>query len=114
MPIAAKTVFKILDRWRKSSHPSLENEPEFSRRSLPDATMNLILRFETELGPRTIVASRIPLGVASLIANTMIGAGQYAEVTDEFPQVTMAERIKRLKSQKARAAREGSALAVVR
>ena len=75
--------------------------------------MNLVMRFETESGPRTVVAPRVPLGVASQIARTMIVAGHYTEFIDEFPPVTMAERIKRLKAQKGRTARREHALSVV-
>ena len=107
------TILNILESWRRGGQEPLENVPEFWRRSVPDAPMNLLLRFETESGPRTVVAPRIPLKLASLIANTMIETGHYAEVIDHYPPVAMAERIKQIKQQKARPVRPISALSLV-
>jgi len=107
------TILNILESWRRGGHETPEILPEFWRRSAPDATMNLLLRFETESGPRTIVAPGIPLKLASLIANTMIETGHYAEVTDHYPPVAMAERIRQIKQQKTRTSRPGTALSLV-
>jgi hypothetical protein len=72
--------------------------PAPERRTCPDAVMTLMLRFETELGPRTIVAPRVPLKFASEIADAMILAGHYAEMVDHYPPLTVAERTLWLKA----------------
>jgi len=95
----------LLQAWRGKDHEPLESAPEFWRRTLPDATMNLLLRFETESGPRTIVAPRIPLKVASQLADTMIAAGHYAQVVDAYPVLTVAQRIAQIEANRTPAAR---------
>jgi hypothetical protein len=65
------------------------------RRTCPDAVMNLMLRFETERGPRTVVAPGLPLTLATEIADAMILAGHYAELTDHTPAFTVAEHVAR-------------------
>ena len=62
--------------------------------------MNLLLRFVTEAGPRTVVATGIPLRIASDIAREMGRAGHFAEFVDQYPLFTIAERIKRRKLEK--------------
>lgn len=104
----SNTVRSILKRWQNRRHQPIESAPEYLRRTLPDATMSLLLRFETESGPRTVVAPRLPLKVASQIASVMIGAGHYAEMIDDYPPLTVAERIKRLKSQHSGTVRQGA------
>jgi hypothetical protein len=89
----ADTASRILARWNFKPSQRVESVPEFDRRSLPEATMNLLLRFETDRGPRTIVAPRIPWKVASLIAEAMVGAGHYAEMIDDCLPLTVAERL---------------------
>jgi hypothetical protein len=76
------------------------------RRTQPDARMTLFLRIETIRGPRTIIASGLPLSAASEIAEALTEAGHYAEFVDQRPQVTMADRVARLKYDAAFAPRE--------
>jgi hypothetical protein len=72
---------------------------DFRHSTSPEARMNLLLRFETDSGPRTIVAAGIPLRAASEIAHAMECAGHFTEFTDYLPPVTMAERIKRRRAE---------------
>ena len=52
--------------------------------------MQMLLRFTTEDGPRTIIASGVPLRVASAITLEMMRAGHFAEYTDDRPRLAMA------------------------
>jgi hypothetical protein len=63
------------------------------RRSSPDAPMNLILRFETVSGPRTVIACAVPRQIAAEIADVMNAAGQYAEFVDRYSALSVADRI---------------------
>jgi hypothetical protein len=67
------------------------------RRTCPDAVMDLMLRFETERGPRTLVAPGVSLALASEIADAMIQAGHYAEMVDHTPAFTVAQHVARRK-----------------
>jgi hypothetical protein len=70
---------------------------DYGRSTAPDARMNLLLRFETANGPRTIVAPGISLATASEIAFVMSQAGHFAEFVDWLPVVSIEERVKRRK-----------------
>jgi hypothetical protein len=87
-------VQNILDRWATQHDPMAMPEAEAdeaSRRSTnPDALMELVLRFTTEAGPRTITASGVPLKVASAITQEMLRAGHYAEYSDQRPRTATA------------------------
>ncbi len=69
---------RLFSRWRSQDNMEVRPDPDYHRSTAPDARMNLLLRFDTQLGPRTIVASGIPLTIASEITATMIRAGQYS------------------------------------
>ncbi|HEX3756515.1 MAG TPA: hypothetical protein VHV26_15700 [Rhizomicrobium sp.] len=90
------------------SHEPIEvaPDPDYHRSTAPDARMNLLLRFDTPLGPRTIVTSGIPLTFASEITAAMIRSGQYAEFIDQCQPLTVAERVKRKKMERARAPKQ--------
>jgi hypothetical protein len=68
---------------------------EFRRGTSPYARTNLLLRFETPNGPRTIVAPGISLAIAYEIANAMTEAGHFAELVEPGPTVSIAERMRR-------------------
>jgi hypothetical protein len=93
---------RLFSRWRDQDAMEVTPDPDYHRSTAPDARMNLLLRFDTTLGPRTIVASGIPLTMASEITATMIRSGQYAEFIDQCQPLTVAERVKRRKLEKAR------------
>jgi hypothetical protein len=63
------------------------------RRTAPDAPMNLLLRFETASGPRTVIASSVPRQIASEISHVMRSAGQYAEFIDRFSPFSVEDRL---------------------
>ena len=64
------------------------------RQTSPDAKMNLILRFETEQGPRSVVAPGVPLALASAIAHEMLRCGHFADYVDYLPAMSVTERIR--------------------
>jgi hypothetical protein len=72
---------------------------DYGRSTCPDAPMNLLLRFETAYGPRTIVAPGISLATASEIALVMSEAGHFAEFVDHIPPMSVQEHVKRRKAQ---------------
>ena len=55
--------------------------------------MNLILRFETASGPRTVIACAVPRRVAAEIAEVMQSAGQHAEFVDRCCALSVADRL---------------------
>jgi hypothetical protein len=65
----------------------------FQRSSLPDALMNLILRFETASGPRTVIACSVPRQVAAEIAAVMHSVGQHAEFVDRYSSLSVSDRL---------------------
>src|ERR1039457_78242 len=76
---------RILARWRGGPVQTPPLVHQDLRRSIsPEARMNLLLRFETESGPRTIVAPGVLLPVASEIALAMERAGHFAEFVDHI------------------------------
>ncbi len=66
---------------------------EIERRSSPDALMNLILRFETASGPRTVIACAVPRQIAAEIADVMNASGQHAEFVDRCSALSVADRL---------------------
>ena len=58
------------------------NPPAIERNNAPTAPMNLLLRFETPNGPRTVITSSVPLQMAREVVDAMIKAGHYAEYVD--------------------------------
>src|SRR4051812_43418647 len=78
------TIIGILHAWRRP--PLLEPvavEKDFRHSTSPEAQMELLLRFDTANGPRTIVASGVSLSVASEITQAMIQAGHFADFRDQ-------------------------------
>lgn len=75
------------------------------RSTLPDALMNMLLRFETPQGPRTVVAASVPLAIASDIHAAMRRMGQHAEFIDRCPPLSITERVKIKRAEKARHAK---------
>ena len=69
------------------------DETGMVRSSHPDTGVTLFLRIETGSGPRTIIASGLPLSAASEIAEALTEAGHYAEYVDQRPQQPMHERV---------------------
>jgi hypothetical protein len=63
------------------------------RSTAPGATMNLLLRFETASGPRTVIASSVPRHVASEISDVMRSIGQYAEFIDRCSPLSVEDRL---------------------
>ena len=66
---------------------------EVERSTTPTAVMNLLLRFETVNGPRTVIASSVPLQTAREVADAMIRAGQHAEFVDRCTALSIADRL---------------------
>jgi hypothetical protein len=66
---------------------------EVERSTTPTAAMNLLLRFETVNGPRTVIASSVPLQTAREVADAMIRAGQHAEFVDRCTALSVADRL---------------------
>jgi hypothetical protein len=71
---------------------------EFNCSTRPDARMNLLLRFETASGPRTVIAPGVPLSAASQIADAMSEAGHFAQFVDALAPIPMGEYVKRRRS----------------
>ena len=69
----------------------VEWQPE--RSFSPEAAMNLLLRFETAIGPRTVIACSVPRHVAAEIADVMKRTGQHAEFIDRCSPLSVADRI---------------------
>jgi predicted metal-dependent phosphoesterase TrpH len=66
---------------------------DFQPSSSPDALMNLILRFETANGPRTVIACSVPRHVAAEVAEVMHAVGQHAAFVDRYSPLSVADRI---------------------
>jgi hypothetical protein len=93
-------LMKLINRALKgSSTPSKAEKEDYVRSTSPDARMNLLLRFETANGPRTIMAPGVSLATASEIAFVMSRAGHFAEFVDWLPAMPLEERIKRRKAE---------------
>lgn len=58
-----------------------------------EAPMNLLLRFETASGPRTVIASSVPRQVASEIAEVMRKHGQSAQFIDRCAPLSISDRV---------------------
>ena len=63
------------------------------RSSHPEAPMNLLLRFETASGPRTVIACSVPRQVAAEITAVMQKAGHHAEFIDRCAPLSIADRV---------------------
>jgi len=62
-------------------------------RAAPDASMNLLLRFETSSGPRTVIACSVPRHVAAEIAEVMQRCGQHAQFVDRCTPLSITDRL---------------------
>jgi len=70
------------------------NEDMALARSMsPDAPMNLLLRFETASGPRTVIACSVPRQVAREIAEVMLRCGQHADFIDRCAPLSISDRL---------------------
>ena len=84
--------FAELFSWGERAEPqNTAPAPECS--SAPDAPMNLVLRFETASGPRTVIACSVPRQVAAEIRDVMKGAGQHAEFIDRCSPLSVSDRL---------------------
>jgi hypothetical protein len=82
--------------YSNAGHAAMEQLMEhrdgtMERNSHPDTGVTLFLRIETVAGPRTIVASGLPLSAASAIAEALTEAGHYAEYVEQRPQIAVRE-----------------------
>ena len=75
--------------------PTAGNDELFpvERSTSPTAPMNLLLRFETINGPRTVIACSVPLQTAKEVADAMLRAGQHAEFIDRCAPLSIADRL---------------------
>jgi hypothetical protein len=98
---AMTALMKLINRalHGKSAAAKAAESAEFSRSTDPQALMDVLLRFETAFGPRTIVAPGVSLAMASEIAFVMSQAGHFAEFVDHIPSVSVHEHVKRRKAQ---------------
>jgi hypothetical protein len=55
--------------------------------------MNLLLRFETANGPRTVIASSVPLQTAREVVDAMLRAGHHAEYIDRCTAISVEDRV---------------------
>ena len=63
------------------------------RSTARDAPMNLLLRFETASGPRTVIACSVSRQVAAEIAEVMTRCGQHADFIDRCAPLSVADRV---------------------
>ena len=66
---------------------------ETERSRSPEAPMNLIMRFETASGPRTVIACSVPRHIAAEIADVLHAAGQHAEFVDRYSPLSVSDRL---------------------
>jgi hypothetical protein len=82
------------DHWSDAGIEQLETGQDGLERSLsPEAPMNLLLRFETASGPRTVIACSVPRQVAAEIAEVMRKHGQDAQFIDRCAPLSVADRV---------------------
>ena len=71
-----------------------EETSAHAHRSLsPDASMNLLLRFKTASGPRTVIACSVPRQVAADIADVMKSLGQHADFIHRCSPLSISDRV---------------------
>ena len=73
---------------------------DVERSTTPTAVMNLLLRFETINGPRTVIACSVPLQTAREVADAMLRAGHHAEFVDRCASLSISDRVMMKKLQK--------------
>jgi hypothetical protein len=106
----------IMPRWvaLHETQASPEAPDEFPRSTLPDAPMQMLLRFTTESGPRTVIVPGVPQHVASAIALEMARAGHFAEYVDDRPRLAKPLFSRQRKNEKPAKGRALVKLAAVR
>jgi hypothetical protein len=92
----------IAGMWRDKPGRPVPAGRDYGRSTSPDARMNLLLRFETASGPRTIVAPGISLAMASEIAQAMSEAGHFADFVDHLPSMSVKGHLERRNEKEAR------------
>jgi hypothetical protein len=90
-----KWFLKLAPSHQNEKLPSYQNEdlPSIERSNAPTAPTNLLLRFETTNGPRTVIAASVPLQMAREVTDAMTKAGHYAEYVDRCPPHSVADHI---------------------
>jgi hypothetical protein len=73
--------------------PQTDDEAHLPRSTSSDAPMNLLLRFETSSGPRTVIACSVPRQVAREIADVMTKCGQHADFIDRCAPLSISDRV---------------------
>jgi len=63
------------------------------RSQSPEAPMNLIMRFETASGPRTVIACSVPRHIAAEISDVLNAAGQHAKFVDRYSPLSISDRL---------------------
>ena len=101
-----KSFFNLVPRHYEEELPSHKDDlPSLERSNTPTAPTNLLLRFETANGPRTVIASSVPLQMAREVTDAMIKAGHYAEHVDRCQPASVADHIVMKKLEQLRKAR---------
>jgi hypothetical protein len=101
-----KSFFKLVSRHHEEELPGPKDDVEILERSnAPTAPTNLLLRFETANGPRTVIASSVSLKMAREVIEAMIKAGHYAEHIDRCQPASVADHIVMKKLEQLRKAR---------
>lgn len=85
----------IPDFWPEASaQPSTASAgDELEKSYSQDAQMNLLLRFETASGPRTVIACSVSRQAAADIAEVMRRNGQGAQFIDRCSPLSIADRV---------------------
>jgi hypothetical protein len=76
-----------------SVSPSSDEADGLERRHSPDAPMNLLLRFETASGPRTVITCSVSRNVAAEITEVMRSHGQDAHFVDRCAPLSVTDRV---------------------
>ena len=101
-----KSFFKPVSRYPEEELPSPKDDLEgLERSNAPTAPTNLLLRFETANGPRTVIACSVSLKMAREVTDAMIKAGHYAEHIDRCQPASVADHIVMKKLEQLRKAR---------
>ena len=66
---------------------------DHERSQSPEAPMNLVMRFETASGPRTVIACSVPRHIAADISDVLRAAGQHAEFIDRYSPLSVSDRL---------------------
>lgn len=88
--------------------PQQEELLSLERSTTPTTAMNLLLRFETTNGPRTVIACSVPLQTAREVADAMRRAGHEADFVDRCASLSVADRVVMKKLQQLRTSNQES------